>query len=378
MRFFPILTAVLVTISLYLLVIERPQLMRMARVVPPPATEPAPAAAAQPGTTGASELPEGRLVGVVAAQSTARPVDTAVLLRGRTEAARAVEVRAETTAQVVSEPLRRGAMVAAGDLLCELSPGTRTAALLEAEARLAEAEINFRAADQLAAGGFASETRAAGARAALQTAQAAVEAAQTEIARLRITAPFDGTLESDAAETGSLLQAGGLCATVIQLDPIRLVGFVPETEVARVEIGAPAGARLVSGTELRGTVSFQSRSADPATRTFRVEVQVPNPDLAIRDGQTAEIVIGAAGVGAHLLPASALTLDDSGRLGLRIVTDDPAGGQIAGFAPVSVLRDSPQGVWVTGLPDSVAVIVVGQEYVTDGTRLAVTWRELQP
>jgi multidrug efflux system membrane fusion protein len=121
-----------------------------------------------------------------------------------------------------------------------------------------------------------------------------------------------------------------------------------------------------------GEVTFLSRSADPETRTFRVEIEVPNADLAIRDGQTAEIAIASAGVNAHLIPQSAMTLNDDGTLGVRMVDGD----DIVAFAPVTIMRDTMQGVWVTGLPDTADVIVVGQEYVTAGVKVAPTWEEV--
>ena len=129
-------------------------------------------------------------------------------------------------------------------------------------------------------------------------------AAKNELSKLVLRAPFRGLLETDSAEVGSLLQPGSLCATIIQLDRIKLVGFVPETMVDRVEEGATAGARLASGREVLGKVTFISRSADPNTRTFRVDVEIENPDLSIRDGQTAEIAIQSDGQTAHLLPQS--------------------------------------------------------------------------
>ncbi len=358
---------------------------------------------------------------VVALRSQAVDVPGAVMVRGQTEAARQVEVRAETSGAVTSEPLRKGAFVEAGDVLCELDPGTRAASLAEAEARLAEArarapeaqaripegearvaeararlqeaQLNQNAAERLSEGGFASDTRVLNADAALRAAEAGVTAAETgletvsagiestqagieaaeaaverarlDIAQLTIEAPFGGLLETDTAELGALLQPGTACATILQLDPVRLVGFLPEAQVDRVRVGAQARARLASGRGAEGQVTFLSRSADERTRTFRVEVTVPNEDLAIRDGQTVEIVIGTDAITAHLIPASALTLDDDGRLGLRVVEGE-GDAAVAGFAPVDLIRDSVDGVLVAGLPDRVDVITVGQEYVTDG------------
>ncbi|MGI3211714.1 efflux RND transporter periplasmic adaptor subunit [Roseovarius tibetensis] len=408
MRLVPILMAVLVSALIYAFVFERDRIAALL----PQSQEDGDAAAAP--ATDESDPPVDGAMRVVVQRSTAREVDSAVTLRGQTEADRVVELRAETSGLVISEPLRKGASVERGDLLCRLDPAARAATLQEARARLSEArarvpeaearleearaqreeaEINYNAAENLAGDGFSSQSRVAATRAALRSAEAAVQSARSglesaragiegaraavasaekEIERLRITAPFAGVLETDAAEIGSLLQPGALCATVLQLDPMTLVGFVSELQVARVASGAAATARTASGQEVSGEVSFLSRAADPTTRTFRVEVRVPNPDLALRDGETAEISVESDGKMAHLLPQSALTLDDSGTLGLRLVDDD----QTVTFTPVTMLRDTPTGVWLTGLPDMAEVIVIGHEYVTDGVRVQPVYQDL--
>ncbi|WP_371154360.1 efflux RND transporter periplasmic adaptor subunit [Jannaschia sp. 2305UL9-9] len=434
MRFFSLLTAALVCVALFLVVLQREALLQFARgfgsdpVEETPVAEPAPAEVPVAiATTGAEEAQEA--VHVVALRSIAQDVPDAVMVRGQSEAAREVVVQAETSGVVVSEPIRKGTFVEAGQLLCEIDPGSRGATLAEAEARLAEARaripeaearvpqaqatvaeaearlqearINQNAAMRLSEGGFASDTRVANADAALRSAEAAVTAAQTgletvqagiesamagieaaeatverarlDIDKLSVEAPFAGLLETDTAELGTLLQSGApdsaRCATIVQLDPMKLVGFLPEAQVDRVTVGSNAGARLASGGDVTGKVTFLSRSADDLTRTFRVEVTVPNEDLSIRDGQTAEILIQTPATRAHLIPASALTLNDQGELGLRIVENG-----IAGFAPVTLVRDTTEGVLLTGLPDSVDVIVVGQEYVTDGVPVRVSYR----
>lgn len=406
MRIFSLITAVLVTVSLYFLVFQRDTLMSFA-------FGDVPTAEAETAVETSVEAPKERHVSVLVQRSLAQPVDSMILARGRTEAARQVEVKSETSGLVVSEPLRRGAYVSAGQALCVLDIGTRDAMLLEAEsrvleaesrlpeaqsrlveaqARLAEAEINATAATRLSKDGFASDTRVAATTAAVESAragvnsaqsgvssasagilaaQAAVEAAKREITRLTLSAPFDGLLETDTAELGALLQPGSPCATVIQLDPIKLVGFLAEADVDKVSVGAMAGARLASELETAGRVTFLSRSADPLTRTFRVEVTVANEGLRIRDGQTAELMIATEGKPAHLLPASALTLDDGGRLGMRVVNADSR----AEFMPVTLLRDTVEGVWVTGLAEEADVIVLGQEFVVDGVSVDVTYKE---
>lgn len=411
MRLIPVMTALLVSAILYFVVVERDRLAAFAGNGAPEET----ADTAPQTQTEMAETPSATsgLIRVVAVRSEARTIDSAVVLRGETEADRQVEVRAETSGLVITEPLRRGSHVTAGQELCRLDVGTSTAVLAEAkarlleararipsaqasvaeaEARLEEAKINDNAARKLSEGGFASSTRvastAASVRAAeaaiqsatsglestqagIESAQALVAAAEREVDRLTMTAPFDGLLESRTAELGSLMQPGSLCGTVLRLDPIRVVGFVPETDINRVNEGSLAGARLTTGQEVTGQVTFVSRSADPQTRTFRVEVTVPNEDLVIRDGQTAEIMISADGAAAHFLPQSSLTLNDDGTLGVRIVEE----GGVVAFKAVDLLRDGTDGIWVGGLPAQASVIVVGQEFVVEGVTVAPTYKE---
>jgi len=411
MRIFPIITAAIVSVALFFLVFHREKLLTFASGETPAAAATETVTDAPPAEVNANTAE--RSVRVLVQRSTAQQIDSAILARGRTEAARHVEVKSETSGLVISEPLRRGAYVTQGQPLCVLDEGTRQAQLAETQSRLAEAqsrlpeaesrlvearaklteaEINARAANQLSQDGFASETRVAATTAQVETARAgvnsastgvsaatsgiraaetAIEAAAREIGRLTLNAPFDGLLESDTAELGALLQPGMACAMVIQLDPIKLVGFLAETDVDKVSVGAMARARLASGPETMGRVTFLSRSADPLTRTFRVEVTVANDDLSIRDGQTAELMIGTAGKPAHLLPASALTLDDNGRLGIRAVDAEMR----ATFMPVTLQRDTVDGVWLEDLPNEVDVIVVGQEFVIDGVAVTPTYKD---
>ncbi|PIB24367.1 hypothetical protein BFP76_03900 [Amylibacter kogurei] len=308
-------------------------------------------------------------ISVLAMKSTAQDVTSGILLRGETTAFKFVEVKSETSGTVVSQPLRKGTLVEQGELLCELDPGTKASALAEAQARLAEAQNNSKTSEDLVKKGFASETQVISRKAALEAAQAAVIRAQDDIAHLQITAPFSGLLESDAAEFGDLLQAGSTCATVIALDPIKLTGYATEQQVAKIAVGAPALASLITGEQVQGQVTYISRSADQITRTFLVETTVPNPLLKMRDGSTADIYIGLDGTKGHLLPQSAMTLDGDGRFGIRAAVDGRAQ-----FMPVQMIRDTPDGIWVTGLPENIDVIVLGHEYVVTGTPVEVTYK----
>ena len=300
-------------------------------------------------------------VPVMVLEITAEETEEQKILRGRTEANRAVEIRAETEGLVVSEPLRAGARVSRGDLVCEIEPGNRSAQLAEARAALAEARVEAEAARSLSEKGFTAETTRIAREARLEAAQAELDLVELDLERLTMESPFNGVLETDTAEIGSRLGVGDLCATVIDLSRIRVTAYISEQDVDRVSPGDPVLVTLINGRTHAGEIRFIGRMADEDTRTYKVEAVLDNNDGQIRDGMTAEITVSLPSERAHLIPQLALTLDDEGRLGVRLAENG-----IAQFYPIRVLRDEKRGAWVAGLPPTATLIVVGQEFVRDG------------
>jgi len=153
----------------------------------------------------------------------------------------------------------------------------------------------------------------------------------------------------------------------VQLDPIVFVGQVPEVRIGLARLGLAATIKTVTGEEVEGKVTFISTTADPATRSFPVEIEIANANGAIRDGITATATVNMGSAPAHLLPQSVLTLNEDGILGVSIVNND-----VVKFVPVQIASDTRDGVWVLGLPPSADVITVGQEYVKDGQTVDAT------
>ena len=352
-----------------------------------------------------SELKEKKInkqkaVSVLVQKSNEQEVTNGILLRGQTEAFKSVQVKAETSGSVISQPIRKGTFVKNGELLCELEVGTKSDVLSEAKVALAlsldeldasihQYELRVQAAERQKSllkrgvgteaaveaaelSASSAETQSLSKRQAVANVEARINRATTELNNTKIIAPFDGLLESDTAEYGDFMQTGAPCGTLLALNPIKLIGYATETQVSKIEVNTTAGARLISGDTVSGTVSFISRSADPTTRTFLVETTVPNENYEIREGSTADIYISLSGAKGHLLPQSSLTLNSSGVLGVRIALNDKAK-----FIPINIIRDAEEGVWVTGLPDTVDVIIVGQEYVTDNSNIKVSYKVSQ-
>jgi len=323
----------------------------------------APEPGAMPGKqeTSAEETPFRVLVKKLQAEQR-----VAVLaVRGRTAANKRVEVKAEVAGLVTELPRAKGSMVKKGETVCRIEEGVRPARVLQAKAQLAQAELDFEGANKLSNSGYASETRVRALQAALDAARAALTEAELNLARTQITAPFDGVVEDELVKAGDYLNVASPCVTVTSLDPILVVGEISERDVAALHEGMSARGKLVTGDEFSGTVRFISRSADAATRTFHIEIEVKNGDGALRDGVTARMDIPLEPVAAHRLTSSYLTLNDAGTIGVRTVDED---GRVV-FRAVQIFEDGPDGVWVGGLPEQVTVIISGQDFVREGERV---------
>jgi multidrug efflux system membrane fusion protein len=304
----------------------------------------------------------GELVSVEVATSKAVAQRRTIVLRGRTEADRVVEVRAETTGRVVEIPVEEGALVHKGDLIAVLDGSDRAARLAEAKALLQQRQAESEASRRLAEKGYAPKLNLAELAANLALAQAQVKSMEVEISHLAIEAPIEGVLDQREAEVGHYLQVADPVATIIDLDPIVLVGHATERDVSQLEIGGPARARLLDGREVVGALRFIAARAETETRTFRIEVEVPNADYSIRDGLSAELVVPVEDVPAHQVSPAALTLGPDGEVGVKLVDETDT----VRFTPVEILREDPDGLWITGIGPTARLIVVGQEFVIEG------------
>jgi len=293
------------------------------------------------------------------------PHETAVILRGRTEALRKVEARAETHGRVTELSIQRGIAVAAGDPLVRLAPEDRPARLVQAKALLEQRRIEHQAAEKLSEKGFRAETQLAASLAELQSAEAAVERAQVDLDNTVIRAPFAGFIDDRSVDLGDFVEMGDAIASLVDIDPILVIGQVSERDIGRLQVGGLGVARLITGERIDGHIRHISRVADPVTRTFRVELEVANPDGSLRDGITAEVVLPGPTVLAHRISPAVLSLSTSGTIGVKVVDAD----QRVRFLPVQILQQGADGLWLRGLPDEVTLITVGQEFVQDGQKV---------
>ena len=295
-----------------------------------------PAAAGKP-------LPTVRVREVVAA-----PVSREVVINGKTAPARAVELRAETTGRVIELGARRGAAVARGRAAGRAS--TRASAGRWSSRRgaaLQMREIEHAAAQKLGARAFRPRPRWPKPAPSSRRAQATLERAQLELDRTEIRAPFAGVLER-AAGRDRRLRRDRRCGR----DRDR-AGPVPghrRRRGGRASGASRSACRAARGwspaRRSTGRVRYVGGEADPATRTFTVELEVANPGGRFAAGVSAELRICPRARRSPIeVPASLLALDDAGVLGVQ---DGRRAAGVVRFHPAEVVRADADSVWLGG------------------------------
>ena len=269
-------------------------------------------------------------VGSAAPEAEARKVETekpalplrtvAVLKPPRAEHARAIRISGQTEAEkrallatrvmgvIERLPVRQGEHVNKGDLILRLEAEDKEAAIRMAEIVVMQRQAETGAAERLVKGGNAPKLQADQARAALAAAQAELENAKAELAQHEIHAPFNGVIDRVPVERGSAIMAGSEVATLINLDPLLAIGEVSERDLQFLKLGSEADIRLVDGTTVKGTLRYISRDASAATRTFRIEVAIPNRGQEAAGGHDRGDHAARPPADAIVLPRSVVTL----------------------------------------------------------------------
>ena len=339
-------------------------------------------------------------------------IDQSIELQGQTTHNKKIDVKSETTGNIIDIAFKRGDKVSKGDELIKISIENRKELLnsakkdldrLNKELELNEKnkinrlsqnkeliklyEIEFASAKQLIDKGLSSKSKLslasfnlANARSDQEDILITFESQQSsigaQIANVRsqlknieldidktvINSPFSGIISDKMIEESEYITPGNIMFTIIDLNPIKIQGYLSEFDVNKVSLGTKAIIENTNGLKKNGTISFISPSAETSTRTFEITIEADNADLSFKSGITTKITIAGSELKAHKIPPSILTLQDDGTVGVKAVNDE----NIVIFYPTTSVKDTIDGIWVSGLPDKVNLIVTGQEYVAVG------------
>jgi multidrug efflux system membrane fusion protein len=296
------------------------------------------------------------------------PHSRRLVLSGRTEADKKVNVSARANGIVTEIRVRRGDHVKKGDVIAILSDEARDAQVERAKALVEQKRRERQVREQLIEKGALPRLNILDLEAQEKAAVATLAQAEAERNRGVILAPWSGIVNAVPAELGQSMagavpaNTGSEIAQILSLDPIIAVVEVSERKLAGIKLGSPAEIRLTTGETAQGKVRFISKSASATTRTYRVDVEAANPENKMPDGITVEVAIALEPSPAVQVPRSALTFASGGELGVRVVRENNA----VEFVAVTIVEDEQEHMWVSGIKDRARVIVQGQDFVREG------------
>jgi len=285
-----------------------------------------------------------------------------IQLYGKTQADREVEIKAETSGRIEQVLIEKGARVTKGDIIARIAIDDRNRRLKSTQALVRQRQLEFEASRKLSKKSFRSQTKLAEAEALLHAARADLESARLDITHTEIKAPFDGQLEDKSIEVGDYVTQGTLLARIIDLSTIVVGVDISENNISKIKDGQPASAFLANGYRIDGIVRYVASTSNNTTRTYRIEIEGENPNNQISSGLTTQVRLNVGSQPAYKLSPAIWTLSDKGEVGVKTVD----GANLVQFHNVGLLEDTPDGIWVSGLPQSARIITRGQEYVKPG------------
>jgi RND family efflux transporter MFP subunit len=209
---------------------------------------------------------------------------------------------------------------------------------------------------------------------------ASADLAKKHLADTRLTAPISGVIARRAIEVGSTVGAGQPAFTIVDLDPVRVRVGVPEGDIGHITEGAAATVRIPAlDTSFTGRVSLIGVSADPTTRSYTVEISVPNRARRLRAGMVADATITTGASASALLVPSSAVLHDGGANGATIVyVVDRDGARVQSRRVTTGAARGDSLEITSGLVLNDRVVVAGQQRLRDGAAVSTTNGSTKP
>jgi len=305
---------------------------------------------------------------VTVARAGPRDLSLQVVYTGTLEGAKQAKIFASIPEAVVELPIREGNRVQKGQAVIILDKSGVASQYDQAKAVYVEAKDNYKKMENLYKDGAISEQAFNSSRRAYEVAEANFESARQQV---ELTSPISGILTDLSANIGEFVQPGLPLATVAQTDVMRLVVYVESRNIAYIKKGQNAEIFVElagkNNSGLTGIITEVSRSADPETRLFRVEIHIDNPDGKLKPGMFARAIITTENLKSVLtVPReSVFSVDGIYRVfavenGIAVEKSLAVGDMTEDYVVIE-----------SGLSENEEVIILGRNLVEDGTRVSI-------
>lgn len=325
----------------------------------------------------AADAAPQRTVSVEVQEVARAPFTDYVQVVGTVEANRDVTVSAEEAGVVRELLVEKGSFVKAGQPIARIDDRLLRAQAEQATAQAKLAAETFERQRRLwEEDKIGTEMAYLNARYGAETAAAGARVLRERLERSVVRAPIPGILEDRMVEVGSMVSPGAPVARIVDLSAVKISGGVPERYASQVQRGGEVQIAFdaLGGQAFTGQIHFVGASVESRSRTFPVEVRVPNPSASIKPGMVAAVRIArATAESALVVPQQAVLRDEGGYI--VYVAAEKDGATVAEARPVVPGPSQGNQILIeSGLEAGDRVIVVGQQNVARGDRLKIVGR----
>ncbi len=238
-------------------------------------------------------------------------------LPGSTKPGRIVSVPVELGGKIVDLPAREGETVRKGDVILKLDDS-----ILKAEVARAKAQADFdkKSLDRTAMlleKGVTNSNSLDEIESRYAVSSAALEMAETNLAKTVVYSPYTGVLNDLPVEQGEFVQEGATVAEIVEIDNLKVEIQVPEKEVEFLRKGSAMSVLSGYSDEriCSGILTYVSEVADPGTRTVKAEITVDNRDRILRSGQIVRARLNRRSLSnAVMIPLAAVIPLEEGKV----------------------------------------------------------------
>jgi len=298
-------------------------------------------------------------------QFSAQPTTRTITVLGQLDPIRTLTLKVETEGKVEKLNVEKGARIKAGDLLLKLAVNDRPAQLRRAQAAVKQHTKDVSAIKKLQNKQLHAKNKLLEAQALLAQAQADMTRVRLDIGFTKMYAPFAGVINERFVEQGSFVERANEVMTLVDDSTLLVSGDVSQYSIQHLKQGQQVEVALIDDRKVTGILRYISAVADSDTHSFRIEVAVPNPKQQFIAGMSAILHIPTETHQAHLVSPALLVLNESGELGLKSVDTENS----VHFHKINIIQTETKGVWVTGLPNDVTLITLGQSFVSTGEQV---------
>jgi membrane fusion protein (multidrug efflux system) len=280
-----------------------------------------------------------------------------------------VQISSELTGRIAEITFKEGEEVKAGDVLVKLDDALAKAEVATAKAQLDLAQANFERAQSLSRSGSGTERAFDEATSALATARATLQLAETRLAKLSITAPFDGRVGLRDLSIGAYATPGAPIVNLEKIDQLKVDFRLPETVLTEVSVGQDVEVTVdaLRGRTFTGQVYAIDPHVDVNGRSLRIRARLANPEMVLRPGLFARVIIkGLEERQVVRVPESAVVPSGNDKLVFSII-----GGKAKENKVTVGRRRAGEVEIMTGIEEGTQVVISGQTRLRDGAPVEV-------